>query len=72
MKWVKEAINKNPFLALLLPTGLGGANFIGNLLAALSDGRLDSSEISQLASSASGLETIILIIIMLALRDNKK
>lgn len=72
MDWLKELIKKYPFASLLFPTGLGGINFFGNLIAALSDGNIDGNELHQLMSSASGLETLFLIIIMFALKNNKK
>lgn len=71
MDWLKELIKKNPFSALLLPSGLGGFNFFGNLLVAFSDGNIDGAELHNLMSSASGLETIILIIVMLALKQKR-
>lgn len=71
MDWLKELIKKNPFISLLMPTGLGGFTFFGNLFAALSDGNLDSNELHQLMSSASGLETLLLLVIMFALKEGK-
>lgn len=71
MEWLNDLIKKNPFAALFLPTGLGGLTFFGNLFIALSDGNLDGYELHQLLSSASGLETFLLVIIMVALRNDK-
>ena len=72
MKWISDLIKDKPIAALLVPTGLGSLNFIGNLLIALSDGDLDSIEIHNLMSSASGIETLLLVIIIIVLKKNKK
>lgn len=72
MDWLKELIKNNPFAALLLPTGLSGFAFFGHLFAALSDGNIDGTELHELLSSANGLETLLLMIIMIALKKQKK
>jgi hypothetical protein len=72
MDWLKNFIQGNPFLSLFVPTTLGAVNFFANLMVALSDGQIDSNEMHQLMSSASGLETIFLVIIMLALKNRDK
>lgn len=72
MDWLKQLIKKNPFVALLLPTGLSGFSFIGNLFTALSDGQIDGNELHQLMSSADGLQTLLLMIVMIALKNEKK
>lgn len=72
MEWLKELIKKNPFASLILPTTLSGFSFFGNLFSSLSDGVIDEGELTQLLSSANGLETILLIIIMLALKNKDK
>ena len=71
MNWLNELIKNKPVAALLLPTGLGGLNFLGNLLIALSDGDLDGAEIHNLMSSASGVEMLLLIIIILVMKKSK-
>jgi len=72
MEWLKNLIKSNPFTSLFIPTTLGGMSFIVNLSIALSDGKIDSNEFHQLMSSSSGLQTVILVIIMAALkRENK-
>lgn len=72
MNWLKELIKKNPFAALLVPTGLSGFSFFGSLLASISDGNIDGNELHELLSSANGLETLLLVIIMVALKVKKK
>lgn len=71
MDWLKELIKKNPFVSLLIPTGIGGFSFFGNLIAAMSDGQIDSMEMHQLMSSADALQTVVLIVVMFALKGNK-
>lgn len=71
MEWLKGLIKNSPNLALLPAAGIGLFTFFGHLAMALSDGRLESSEIHQLLSGASGLETAIVFIVVLALRAKK-
>lgn len=72
MQWLNDLIKKHPFKALLLPTGLSGLSFIGSLAGSLSDGNIDGSELHDLLSSANGLETLLLMVIMVALKQQKK
>ncbi len=72
MEWLLSIIKNNPHVAISFPTLLSIFSFIQNLLAALSDGVIDSNELHQLMSSANGIETAILIIIMIALKEKKQ
>jgi len=72
MKFLQDLIKNNPFTALLLPTALSGASFIGHLIVALSGDQIDWKELHDLMSSANGLETLLLMIIMVALKKPKK
>lgn len=75
MEKLYDLIRKNHFLTMMLPTGIGFIGFVGNLLLALSDGNIDTAEYHQLMSSANGIETIILVLVMAAMRnrtDNKQ
>lgn len=72
MDWLKQIIKDNPHFAISIPALLSSTTFLGNLFVALSDGQLDGNELHQLLSSASGFETIILIVIMFALRNKKQ
>ena len=70
MDWIINYIKDNPVASLLLPSGLNGVGFFANLLIAMSDGQIDSAEMHKLMSSASGVQLIILIIVMVALSKN--
>lgn len=72
MDWLKNFIKNNPLISLALPTSVNFFTFFGNLAVALSDGYLDGNEVHQLISGASGVEALILLIIMMAMRDKKK
>jgi hypothetical protein len=65
-----EIIRVHILKFLALPTLLGMLSFFGNLAVALSDGKLDGMEFHQLFSSANGIETFILMIIMVVLKNN--
>lgn len=69
--WLKGLIKNNPVLSLAIPSILSGASFFGNLFMALSDGNLDGNEIHQLMGSADGLQMIILMLVILALKKSK-
>lgn len=71
MDWLKNAIKNNPFVSLILPMGLGAGSFFVNLLQALMDFNIDSAELQQLLASANALQTVLLIIIMFALKEFK-
>jgi hypothetical protein len=71
MDWIK-LIYQNPSKALTLPVVIGLVQFIAHVIVALSDGQIDSSEFHALMSSASGLETILLGIVMVVLNKQKK
>ncbi len=72
MDWLTDIIKKNPFFALVFPTGLGGMDFFVHLFNAMSDGNIDPVEMQQLITSASGLQIVLLLVIMLALKEKKK
>ena len=63
-----QMVKDYPALAMLPPTGLGIFTFIGHLMIAVSDGNIDTSEVHDLLQSASGIETVLLIVIVLILR----
>lgn len=71
MDWLKGLLKNSPNIALLPAAGIGLFTFFGHLAMALSDGKLDSAEIHQLLSGASGLETAIVLLVVLALRAKK-
>lgn len=72
MDWLNRIIKRRPHVALSIPALLSGFSFFGNLFTALSDGQIDGNELHQLLSSADGLQTVLLIIIMVALKERRK
>lgn len=72
MKRIKKHFNHKPHVVLSVPTLLFFLTFIINLISALKDGKIDSSELQLLLSTASGFETVVLIIIMFILKGYKK
>lgn len=72
MDWFNDLIKKYPHLGLLPAAAMGIAGFVGNLAIALSDGDLDGNEIHNLLSGANGAETIIVMVVLIALRAKSK
>jgi hypothetical protein len=72
MKRLLSLLKKNPHVAISVPTILCFITFITNLVSALSDGVIDSTELHQLLSTADGFETVLLFVIMIVLRNKKK
>lgn len=72
MSWLNDFIKNKPHIVISLPILTSAASFFGNLFIALSDGHLDSAEFHQLLGSANGIESLILIIIFIALKEKKK
>lgn len=68
MEWLKNLFNKYQIPFLTTTTIASGFTFIGNLVVALQDGKLDTTEVHQLLSSANGLETLILFGLLWALK----
>ena len=68
MKKIYKLIRNNPFMALIMPTSMGFMNFLGNLLISYSDGSLSDDEFHNLLAHSTGIETVLLIVIMVALR----
>ncbi len=71
MDWLNIFIKKHPIVSLIIPTSIGGLSFFGNLFISLSDGTIDTNEFHQLMSSANGFQTIILLVVMGALKIKK-
>lgn len=65
-------LRKKPHVAIGVPTLLCFVTFITNLITALKDGNIDSAELHQLLSTADGFETVVLFLVMYALKDRKK
>jgi hypothetical protein len=72
MKRIRQKIKENPHLVLSVPALLCFITFITNLVAALKDGVIDSSELHQLLSTADGFETVVLVVTMLVIGRKKK
>lgn len=76
MDFLKKLFGANPVISLLAPSVLSGITFLGQLAAALQSGNIDSPEFHHLMVSSSGFQTIILVVIMIAInahnKDNKK
>ena len=68
MKWLMDFMRLYPLHAIIPSVGLGVFAFLGNLFLALSDGNLDGNEVHSLLSSASGIESAILIAVMIAFK----
>ncbi len=67
----KSLLEGNLFQVLGVPTALSGVTFVSNVVQSLSDGNLSHSELQGLISSASGIETLILLLLMIALKFKK-
>ena len=72
MKKTKDYFKKNPQAALYVPTILCAITFVTNLIKALSDGSIDSSEFHTLLASADGFEATVMFVVMLALKNKNK
>ena len=72
MDWFNDLIRKYPHLGLLPAAAMGIIGFVGNLAIALSDGDLDGNEIHQLLTGANGAETVIVLLVLLALKTKSK
>jgi len=72
MDKLRKYLKEKPHLAISVPALLCFMTFITNLIAALKDGNIDSSELHQLLSTADGFETVVLFALMLALKDKRK
>jgi hypothetical protein len=72
MRKLKRNIQNKPCLALSIPAVLCFITFVTNIVQALKDGNIDSNELHQLLASADGFETVVLCVIMMALRKKKQ
>lgn len=72
MKFLKEYLKKNPHVALSVPAVLCAIQFLVSLYGAIRTGVFDNSTMNQLLSTADGFESVVLFIIMIALRKKNK
>lgn len=71
MKKLRRKLKSKAHVVLTVPAILCFITFITNLVHALSDGVIDNNELHQLLLTADGFETVVLSIIIVALRDKK-
>ena len=71
MKCLKEFLKNKPHIVLSVPAILCFITFCTNLYSALTDGKIDANELSTLLGTADGFETVVLFIVMVALRNKK-
>lgn len=69
---MKEFIKRHAHVAISLPAVLCCIQFIVGLFSAIRKHDFGSDTIIQLLSYADGVETVVLFIIMVALRNKKK
>lgn len=72
MEWLKRFLKEKPHVAISVPAILCFITFCTNLYAALTDGKIDANELTTLLSTADGFESVVLFIVMLALRNKNK
>jgi len=69
---VIDHLKNKVHLVLCVPAILCLLTLVTNLIHALKDGNIDSNELHMLLASADGFETILLIIVMFALKEKNK
>lgn len=67
-----KRLKDNAHIAISVPAVLCFITFITNLVKALSDGNIDTNEFHTLLASADGFETVVLFVVMLALKKKNK
>lgn len=72
MNELLSKLKNNAHIAISVPAVLCSITFVTNLVQALSDGNIDSNEFHSLSASADGLESVILFVVMLALKRKNK
>lgn len=72
MDWLREFLKNKPHIVISVPAVLCFITFCTNLYAALTDGKIDANELTTLLSTADGFESVVLFIVMVALKNKKK
>lgn len=72
MRRIKKYIKSKPELAISVPAILCFIQFSMNLFEVFKTGIFTSQAMTQLLSSADGFETVVLCVIMVALKDKRK
>jgi hypothetical protein len=71
LRGVMDVVGNHAPKVLAVPVALSLAEWGGNLLLAVSDGVITEEEFHSLASVASGMQAILLLVVMLALKWRK-
>lgn len=72
MNKLREYIKNKPHLAMSIPAFLCFLQFVSTVWDMIRDKKFEYNSIIQLLSSLDGFETMILCIIMIALKDKTK
>lgn len=72
MKRLRSYIKNKPTHALSVPAVLFFIQFVMNLFQVFKTGVFDTNAMNKLLSSADGFETVVLCVIMLALKKKSK
>lgn len=71
MEWLKQYLKSNPHVVISVPTVLCFVQFLTSIFGAFRNGVFDNNTFNQLLSTADGFESVVLFMIMLALKDKK-
>ena len=72
MKRLRDYVHNNAHTALSLPAIMCFMQFSYELYDVFKSGSFDANALSQLVSSANGFETVVLCVIMVALKDKNR
>ena len=72
MDKLREFLKHKLHIIISIPAILCFITFVTNLIAALEDGYIDGYELHQLLSTADGVETVVLFVVMMVLKDKNK
>jgi hypothetical protein len=71
MKKLRKKISEKPHYVLSVPISLCCISFVTSFIEAIKDLNIDTKELHELILNSNGLETVILLIIMVILKDKK-
>lgn len=72
MEWLRAHIKAKPNLAMSIPTFLCFVQFIASIVDIIKTKTFSYDLVVQLLSSLDGVETLVLFVVMMALKDEKK
>ena len=72
MNRLLDYLSNNAHTAISLPTVMCFVQFVYDLIDIFKSGHFDSAAFGQLVSSANGFETVVLCMIMMALKKKTK